>query len=184
MATKKAAKGAKATKDTKGQAAKVEADHAKSGRPVSPTEDPTKHAVPASELAGQIDPTKKSGATVNAESMDKIQAKEEEKEQAQQAALDEGLPGKIKASGLFFVRDHSVGGDGYVGISPQNDPNATEASKNRSVVVPLTVHAPRTGMQIRPKDGDAFSVPDGFGLDTTPADWGRVMSPDGKPLFG
>jgi hypothetical protein len=48
----------------------------------------------------------------------------------------------------------------------------------------LTVHAPRTGMQIRPKDGDAFSVPDGFGLDTTPADWGRVMSPDGKPLFG
>ena len=172
--------------DEKAQAdaQKVEDDHAKTGRPVSPTEDPTVHAVAASDLAKQIDPKGASGATVNAASMDAVHKNDEAKEDEKRAEEDQSLFGKIRRSQLFWVNDHTVGGGPYVGISPQNDPKASPASKLRSTVEPLDMHAPRTGLQVRPKDGDAFVIPDGFGLDSNPGDWGRVTFPDGKPLFG
>lgn len=99
-------------------------------------------------------------------------------------AEDNSLEAKIRRSELFWVNDHTVGGGPYIGISPQNDPKASQASKLRSNVEPLDLHAPRTGLQVRPKDGDPFVIPDGFGLDSTPADWAKVTYPDGKPLFG
>lgn len=164
-------------------AKKVEKDHAMTGRPVSPTEDPEVHAVPASELAKQVDPKGTSGATVNAASMDKVNKAEEAKEDQERLEEDKSIAGKIRRSELFWVNDHTVGGGPYIGISPQNDPKASQASKLRSTVEPLDMHAPKTGLQVRPKDGDPFVIPDGFGLDATPADWARVTFPDGKPLF-
>ena len=171
--------------DEKAQAdaKKVEQDHAKTGKPVSPTENPAVHAVPASELAKQVDPTGKGGATVNAASMDKVNKADKAKEDRQRLEEDQPIAGKIRRSELFWVNDHTVGGGPYIGISPQNDPKASQASKQRSNVEPLDMHAPKTGLQVRPKDGDPFVIPDGFGLDSTPADWARVTFPDGKPLF-
>jgi hypothetical protein len=119
-------------------------------------EDPTDHS--------------KSSATVGVETTD---AASEE---------DQSLAGKILRSGLFFVRDHSTGED-YVGISPQNNPDASDASKLRSAVTPLGAIAPRTGMVIKPKDGPAFTIGEGFGPDSTPERWAGVTTPDGKPLF-
>jgi len=93
------------------------------------------------------------------------------------------LEAKIAKSELFAVNDHVGGGGVYVGISPQNDPEASEAQKRLSSVNPLTIVAPKTGMRVIPKDGDAFTIGEGFGPDATPADWARVTRPDGKPLF-
>lgn len=162
--------------DTNAQAKKVEEDHAKTGKPVSPTEDPTDHSKPASEIAAQVNPAGKSGAAVNAASIEAV-AKDDED------AKPQGLAGKIRKSELYAVNDHVSGGGLYIGISPQNDPKATEAQKRLSSVNPLSSVAPRTGMQVRPKDGDAFSVGDGFGPDSVPSDWQKVVRPDGSPLF-
>lgn len=160
----------------------VKKDHALSGRPVSPTDDPTDHSASAAEIAGQTDPKGRSGATVNAESIDKLSAKADEKEETERAEEDNSFVGKLRKSGLYFVRDHSTGLD-YIGESPQNDPKASDASKLRSTVMPLDVHPPRTGMQVRVKDGDSFAVGEGFGPDAVPGDWMKVLKPDGKPLF-
>lgn len=165
------------------QANKVEKDHAKTGRPVSPTEDPKDRSVSAGAIAAQVDPKGTGGATVNAKSMDKVNKADEAKEDKEKLEEDQSIAGKLRRSELFLVTDHSLGGDPYVGISPQNDPKATPASKLRSQVRALDMVAPRTGMQVRPKSGDAFSVGEGFGLDTTPADWARVTTPDGKPFI-
>lgn len=182
MATKAATK--KVSKATAASQAKsVKKAHAKSARPVSPTDDPTDHSTSASELAGQIDPKGKSGATVNAESIDKLSAKADEKEEAERKEVDNSIVGKIRRSELYAVNDHPNGGGWYVGISPQNDPKASEASKRLSSVQPLDTFAPKTGMQVKPKDGDSFVIGEGFGPDATPADWARVTTPDGKPLF-
>lgn len=164
-------------------ASKVKAAHAATGKPLSPTEDPTKHDVPASAIAGQVDPKGQSGATVNAASIDSLEATADEKEKVELEAADQGLPGKIKRSELYLVNDHSRGGGPYVGISPQNDPKADQASKERSAVTPLGNVAPRTGLQVRMKDGTSFTIGDGFGPDSTPADWAKVTLPSGEPLF-
>ena len=164
-------------------AKKVEQDHAKTGRPVSPTEDPESHAVPASEIAKQLDPRGGSGATVNAAAMDRINATDEAEEQKRLAEEDKSLAGRIRRSGLLWINDHSTGGGPYVGISPQNDPKATEASKRVSIVEPLDLHVPHTGLQVRIPDGETFSVGDGFGPGSSFNDWGRVMLPSGEPLF-
>jgi len=156
--------------DNKAQADKVEKDHAATGKPVSPTEDPTDHSVPAGKIAAAVDPSGKSDATVKA------------KEDQEKLEEDKSLAGKIRKSELFFVRDHTTGRD-YVGISPQNDPKATEGSKRLSLVSALDSVAPRTGMQVVPKDGDAFVIGDGFGPDSNPGDWARVTKPDGSPFF-
>lgn len=169
--------------DDKADAKKVEQDHAKTGRPVSPTEDPKEHGVSAASIAKQTDPKGTSGATVNAASMDKVSKADKANEDEEKLKEDQSLAGKIRRSELFWVNDHTVGGGPYIGISPQNDPKASQASKLRSNVEPLDMHAPKTGLQVRPKDGDPFVIPDGFGLDSTPADWARVTFPDGKPLF-
>lgn len=172
--------------DQKAQAdaKKVDQDHAKTGRPVSPTEDPADHSVPATQLAAQVDPKGTSGATVNAKSMDAVSKTDQAREDQERLEEDQSIAGKIRRSQLFWVNDHTVGGGPYIGISPQNDPKASQASKLRSTVEPLDIHAPKTGLQVRPKDADAFVIPDGFGLDSSPADWARVTFPDGKPLFG
>jgi len=164
------------------QAKKVESDHAKTGKPVSPTEDPTDHSVPAAELAAQIDPAGKSGATVNAKSMDAVSKADKAKEDAAKLEEDKTIVGKIRKSGLYWIQNHASG-DRYVGISPQNDPDATKADKRLSTVMPLDSVSPRTGMVIRPKDGAEFNVGDGFGPETNPGDWAKVQSPEGKPLF-
>ena len=101
---------------------------------------------------------------------------------AEAEEVDSSIVGKIRRSGLYFVRDHSTGLD-YVGISPQNDPKASDASKLRSSVMPLDVTPPKTGMQIKPESGDSFSVADGFGPDATVEDWAKVLTPSGAPLF-
>ena len=182
MATKAATK--KVSKATAaGQAKSVRKAHAASGRPVSPTDDPTDHSMSASEISGQTDPKGRSGATVNAESIDRLSAKMDENEAADQAEVDNSIVGKIRRSELYAVNDHPNGGGWMVAISPQNDPNASPASKRLSSVQPLDTFAPKTGMQVRPKDGDAFVIGEGFGPDATPADWAKVVRPDGKPLF-
>lgn len=124
------------------------------------TEDPTSHA--------------SDGGASAADASEKAKAAAEE---------DNSIVGKIRKSGLHFVQDHTIGGAGYVGISPQNDPKASEASKRLSAVTSLDSVSPRTGMQIRMKDGSSFAVADGFGPETVPADWAKVNTPDGKPLF-
>lgn len=161
---------------------KVEADHAKTSKPLSPTEDPQKHDVPASALTAQIDPKGTGGATVNAASIDTLNADDKAKEDQKKLEEDQSIAGKIRRSGLYFVRDHTIGRD-YVGISPQNDPNATEGSKRLSSVQSLDGVSPRTGMQIVTKDGVSFSVGDGYGPEKTPADWASISKPDGSPLF-
>lgn len=145
-------------------------------------EDPTDHSKSASAIADQTDPKGKSGAAANAASMDAVNKKDEDKKEAKKAGESNTIADKIIASGLFFVRDHSTGED-YVGISPQNNPDANTASKLRSAVTPLGTVAPRTGMIIRPKSGDAFTIGEGFGPDSQPGDWAKVTSPDGKALF-
>lgn len=172
--TKKAAAGAKKA---------VEKAHAATGRPVSPTEDPTDHSVPAPEIAKQLDPKGTSGAAINAASIDKVRKADEQAAEEQQAEVDNSIAGKIARSGLYFVRDHSRGGDAYIGISPSQDEKADYASKTRSLVEPLDLHSPRTGMQVILKDGTSFTLGDEFGMDSTPADWAKVKSPDGKLLF-
>lgn len=167
--------------DTKAQADKVDADHAKTGRPLSATEDPTDHSVSAAEISAQVDPKGKSG--VNAASIDKVNKADKAKEDKKKVEEDQTIVGKIQRSGLFFVRDHSTGED-FVGISPQNNPDASTASKLRSSVNPLGTVAPRTGMIVRPTDGPAFTIPDGFGPDSDPSDWAKVVNPEsGKALF-
>jgi hypothetical protein len=156
---------------------------AATGRPTSPTEDLTDHSVSASEIARQVDPKGESGATVNAKSMEKVGEKADADEEKAKAIEDNSLAGRIRRSGLLFVRNHVTGED-YVGVSPQNDPNATAAEKRLSAVAALDGVAPRTGMIVKPAKGDAFTVGEGFGPDKTPADWAAVNSPDGKPLFG
>lgn len=160
---------------------KVEKDHAKTGRPVSPTEDPTDHSVSASQLAKQLDPKGGSGASVNAAAMDKVEAASREQEDKELAEAQQTLA--KRSGGLYWVQDHSVGGAAYVGISPQNDPKATPQSKRVSIVEPLEFHSPRTGTEVRLEDGTAFTIGEGFGMDTSPKDWERVKTPDGQPLF-
>jgi hypothetical protein len=155
---------------------------AKKKAPGTP-EDPTDHSKSATSIAASVDPSGKSGATVNATSMDTVSKEDKAKEDKKALEEDQSLAGKILRSGLFFVRDHSTGED-YVGVSPQNNPDASTASKLRSAVTPLGAVPPRTGMIIRPKDGDAFTIGEGFGPDSTPDRWAGVSSPDGKPLFG
>lgn len=96
---------------------------------------------------------------------------------------DNSLEAKIKKSELYAVNDHPSGGGLYVGISPQNDPKASDASKRLSSVAPLDTVAPKTGMRVVPKDGDAFAIGEGFNQDSTPEDWQRVTRPDGSLLF-
>lgn len=149
--------------------------------PGSP-EDPTDHSKPASEIAAQVDPKATSGATINAKSMDTVSRADQAAEDKKNLEEDQSLAGKILRSGLVFVRDHSTGED-YVGASPQNNPDATEASKLRSAVTPLGAVVPRTGMIVRPKKGESFTIGGGFGPDGTPDDWAKVTNPDGKALF-
>jgi len=161
----------------------IEKDHAIQGRPVSPVDDPTSHAVSASQLAKQVDPKAESGATVNAKSMDALNRAEEAKQETADAVEDKSVGGKLRASGLFFVRDHSTGME-YIGISPANDPDASIATKTRSLIQSIDMVSPRTGMVVKPKDGDAFTVPDGYGPDSTPDRWMGVVNPvSGEPLF-
>lgn len=162
---------------------KVEKDHAKTGKPISPTEDPEKHAVSAGTIAAQTDPSGKSGVAVNAKSIDAVNEADKAKEDAEKMEADQSILAKMRRAGLFFVRDHSRGGDGYIGPSPQNDPKADQASRERSLVEPVEMHPPRTGMQVRLADGVTFSVPDGFGPSDNADAWGRVTRPDGSPLF-
>lgn len=171
------------TQDAKDQKKEIEKAHSIQGRPVSPTDDPTDHSVPATQLAAQVDPKKESGATVNAKSMDAMNRADEAAEDKERLDDDQSLAGKIRRSGLYFNRDHTVGRE-YVGITPSLDPNASVASLHRTLTEPLSSHPPRTGMQIYPKDGEAFTVPEGFGNDTNADDWGRVTNPaNGEPLF-
>lgn len=174
MAKKKAAKAA-ATRKT------IEKAH--TDRPVSPTDDLTDHSVSATEMAAQTDPKGRSGAAVNAESIDAVSAGDGAKEDADRLAEDQSFFGKARRAGMFFVRDHSRGGAAYIGISPQNDPDADRASKERSLVEPLELHPPQTGLEIRFEDGSSMTVPDGFGPGSQPSDWARVTRPDGSPLF-
>jgi hypothetical protein len=155
----------------------------RSGLPSSPVEDLTDHPMPASQMAAQVDPKGAGGATVNAKSMDKVSGQVDAKEKQAKAEEDNSIGGKIRKSELFFVRNHVTGED-YVGISPQNDENATPAEKRLSSVSALDGVAPRTGMIVKPKEGQAFTVGDGYGPDKTPADWASISTPDGKPLFG
>lgn len=158
-------------------------EKAHTDRPVSPTDDPTDHSVSATELAAQVDPKGKSGATVNAASIDAVTAGDEAKEDAERLAEDQSIFGKARRAGMFFVRDHSRGGAAYVGISPQNDPKADQASKERSLIEPLELHPPQTGTEIRFPDGFSMTVPDNFGPGSQPSDWEKVKRPDGSPLF-
>jgi hypothetical protein len=172
---------AKAAKKT---ATKKQIEKQHTDRPVSPTEDPTDHSTSAANLTKAIDPKASSGAAVNARSMDAVNREQDAKEDAERLEEDQSVFGKARRMGLFFVRDHSRGGAAYIGISPQNDPDADRASKERSLVEPLDLHKPQTGMEVRLKDGSAFTIPDGFGPGSTPADWARVIDPNTKkPLF-
>lgn len=176
VAKKKASKAAAtATRRT------IEKAH--TDRPVSPTDDPTDHSVSAREIAGQVDPKGTGGATVNAASIDTVTADDKAKEDADRLAEDQSIFGKARRAGMFFIRDHSRGGAAYVGISPQNDPKADQASKERSLVEPLELHPPQTGIEIRFPDGFSMSVPDGFGPGSQPGDWAKITRPDGSPLF-
>jgi hypothetical protein len=171
------------TTDAKDTKKDIEKAHQVQGRPVSPTDDPTDHSVPASQIAKQVDPKATSSATVNAKSMDTMNRADEAKEDKGKLEEDQSVGGKLRRSGLFFVRDHSTGME-YIGISPANDPNASMATKTRSQIQSIDSVSPRTGMVVKPKDGDAFTVPEGYGPDSTPDRWMSVVDPTTKkPLF-
>lgn len=166
--------------DEKNRASK---DAATSAKPKSGTDSLESHAVPASQIAAQVDKgVDKSRASANAASMDAVSEQLESAEDRARAEFDKSLFGRIAKSGLVFVNDHTSGRQ-YVGIPPNTDPDATEATKILAAVFPLSSVAPKTGMLIRPKDGDPFNVPDGFGTDSTPDRWAGVVRPDGKALF-
>ena len=167
----------------KADAKKVDADHAKTGRPVSPTEDPTDHSVSATEMAQQLDPKGTSGASANAKSMDKVAAADEDAEAKRLLEEDKSLAGRIRKSGLYWVNDHSTGGGPKISISPQNDQKASEASRRVSIVEPVEFHAPATGIPVILEDGTSFTVGEGFGPGSQPSDWDKVRRPDGSPLF-
>jgi hypothetical protein len=150
---------------------------AKTGFPPSPVADLTDHSMPASELAAQVDPKGQSGASVNAASIDAVSTDETPVE-------DKSIVGKIRKSGLHMIHNHVLG-ENYVGISPQNDEKASAAEKRLSGVFPLDGIAPRTGMIVKPTDGPAFSIGDGYGPEKTPQDWAGIVNPNtDKPLFG
>lgn len=163
-----------------GQAKDVRKAHAVTGRPVSPTDDPTDHSTSAAAIAGL---GTKSGAVANAASIDALNKTDKAKEAAELAKIDNTIVGKIRRSELYAVNDHPNGGGWMVAISPQNDPNASPASKRLSSVQPLDTFAPKTGMRVVPKDGEEFVIGEGFNLDATPADWQKVTKPDGSLLF-
>jgi hypothetical protein len=166
-------------------ATKREIEKAHTDRPVSPTEDPTDHSVSAGTLAKAVDPKGDSGATVNARSMDAVNREQDAKEDAEKLEEDQSVFGKARRMGLFWVNDHSVGGGPYIGISPQNDPNATPASKLRSNVESIESHSPVVGLQVRLSNGTIFSLPDTFPpVGGNPSDWAKVINPETKkPLF-
>jgi len=149
---------------------------AKKPSPGTP-EDPVDHSKTASEIAGN-DPKGKAAAA----SLDAVSKTDKAKEDQEQTDIDNSIVGKIRKSGLHFVRNHVTGQD-YVGIPPNNDPNASEAEKRLSAVTALDSVSPRTGMIVKPASGDSFSVGEGFGPEKVPADWAAVTRPDGSPLF-
>lgn len=133
---------------------------------------------PKDELKGTpADPTDHS--TGGKASEERAKEADEAKEKADE---DNSIVGKIRRSGLHLIRDHSTGQD-YVGISPQNDPKASEASKRLSTVAALDGVAPQTGMKVVLEDGSSFTVPDGYGPDAKPEMWAAIVKPDGKALF-
>jgi hypothetical protein len=111
-----------------------------------------------------------------------LAAKDKAAEEADAAEVDKSIVGKIRKSGLHFVRNHVTGQD-YVGIPPNNDPNASEAEKRLSAVTALDSVSPRTGMIVKPASGDSFSVGEGWGPESKPEDWAAILRPDGSPLF-
>lgn len=151
-------------------------------RPKSAMESLEKHAVPAGAIAAQVDPGKDAKSKAQAQSIEKAsdaltKAEDEAKPE------DNSLFARMARSGLVHVNDHSTG-RAYVGIPPSQDENATDASKRLAAVNPLSIIGPRTGMEVRPKDGDSFTVPDGFGTDANPDRWEGVVNPaTGKGLF-
>lgn len=112
---------------------------------------------------------------------DEVRTKEAQ-ETTEDAQEDQSIGAKLRRSKLFFIRNHNTGED-YVGISPQNDPKASDGDKLRSTVQALDGVAPRTGMIIKADDKTSFAVPEGYGLDAKPEDWAAINKPDGTPLF-
>jgi hypothetical protein len=176
----------KAKPKTSAKSAKGDAEERPADAPFPPSgaNELRDNATTAADIAGKVDGKEESGATKNAKSVDAANAQIEAKEEQSREEEDNSIFGKILRSGLFHVRDHVLD-QTYIGISPQADPDASPASKSRSVVTGLDVVPPRTGLTVRPKDGEAFAIGDGFNLDSKPEDWARVLNPStGKPLFG
>jgi hypothetical protein len=179
MATK-----AKPTKTAKtGQKGDVEKRPADAPFPPSAANTLKDNAVSASTIAAATAGKTEDAATINAASMDKAAETLDAQEAKDREDEDNSFMGKVRRSGLVFNRNHNTGED-YVGLSVQLDPNASVADKKRTSVSPLEAVAPKTGMEVRPAKGEAFTIGDGFGADSKPEDWARVTGADGKPLFG
>jgi hypothetical protein len=88
--------------------------------------------------------------------------------------------GKLSRSG-YGLNEDKVDGRRWVGISYAVDP----AEKDKGHIVtftPIQEVRPWTGLQVRPKSGEPFAVPE-VGKDATPSFWLGLMIPGTKKNF-
>jgi hypothetical protein len=188
MTKAKAAKDGSKEKKSLDKAAEEKADESTEARvfPESEANTASDHAKSASEIAAAVSPAKgESGANVNAKSMDAVSEQLDRQDEKRAEDEDKSVFGRIARSGLVHNRDN-VSGDEWVGPSVQTEGPEFAYRKLKVSVTPLPNIAPRTGMLVRPDGltGDSFTIPEGFGPDKNPDDWGKVSKPDGSSLFG
>jgi hypothetical protein len=167
MASKKKAtkKTAKETTETKGAANEPESKLTNlQDNSVSPAE--------MSELRGNKD-SKLAASTETAEKMEEESTERKEDE-------DNSTHGRLSRSG-FVLNEDMVTGDRWVGIPYSQD--AEELKKGHKVrVTPISEVRPWTGLQVRPKNGEPFAVPE-VSKDESPAFWLGLMIPDTNSNF-
>lgn len=133
--------------------------------------------VSASEMSAMrgTDPNKPSLAATD-EDVDRANAEDAEKK----AEEDTSEYGRLSRSG-YVLNEDQVDGRRWIGVPWQQD----EAEKDKGHIVrvtPLADARPFTGLQVRPKNGEPFAVPE-VGKDATPAFWLSLMVPGTKKNF-
>lgn len=111
---------------------------------------------------------------------DETSAKIKEETAETKAEEDQSEYGRLSRSG-YGLNEDKVTGKRWVGVSYAVDPE--EKDKDHTVVfTPITDVRPWTGLQVRPKNGEPFAVPE-VGKDATPAYWLSLLIPGTKTNF-
>jgi hypothetical protein len=137
----------------------------------------TDNSVSASEMSAMrgTDDKKPSLAATDetVESLNAEDAKRKEEE-------DNSEYGRLSRSG-YVLNEDQVDGRRWIGIPWQQDEE--EKRKGHIIrVTPLADARPFTGLQVRPKNGEPFAVPE-VGKDVTSAYWLSLMIPSTKKSF-